>query len=240
MSININGVLLVGGKKLKASVLATKQDTHTWMILSVRAEQAYGSTPFAADTVMSQSGGVDFEDLASLKKADGNMDITALAAEREFREEAPGYELVPGTLEKVGEPYETSEDHVIFFRAQAQKVSSATSIDTVKSKAQQEIKDDVFLLNVSEFIQKYQLDTCDFSNEEDRSYVMQSLLDVASGQGVIDKHSNPSKPNEERWDDYSNSYNVKYMVDYIREIIQTPSQGEARKVQPTYTPLPIE
>jgi hypothetical protein len=213
LSINKDGVLLIGKKKLKASVVATEKGTNTW-ILSRRAKHATfaGGTHavYAGGTVMSQSGCVDFADLASLKWG-GNMDITAIAVEREFREEAPGYELVSDTLQSV-ESRTTSHDHVRFFRASAQEVSSPARIETVPPELQETTG--VFLLDVPAFIEKYHLDLSNFSAEEHRIAVKQWILEEAKIAGLT----------QGQRDDYFSSYNVERMIDDIGETIKTLSK----------------
>ena len=225
LSINRDGVLQVGDKRLKASVLATEEGTHTW-ILSVRAKQAYGKPLFAAETVMSQSGGVDFEDLIGLTR--GNKNITALAAAREFREEAPGYDLVPDTLQRVRSPEtSTDKDHVIFFRAHAREAPSSARSDIVKPEVQETTG--IFRLDVLALIKKYQLDEYNFFDQDDRSRVMEAILDEASNQRAI------VKLNEPRKHDYFASYNVRHMVDDIGDTIKTLSgKVQWKFVPPTF------
>ncbi|HMH09094.1 MAG TPA: hypothetical protein VK553_00165, partial [Candidatus Nitrosopolaris rasttigaisensis] len=217
-----HGVLRIGEQKLKSSVLASVGNTHTW-IFSIRKRYAYNHELFAGDTPMQQSGGVDFEDLGKLKK-DNKVDIFAIAIEREFREEAQGYELIPNTIQKDDQEVDpnTSTDHVVFFRAEAQQLSGPVPLFSPQSRETR----GTFLVDIPEFIKKYQIDQCDFSDETDKtdhSKVMEAMLSEASKRKCI---TYPKEGEPRRHQFMTMSYNVKHTVDSIVKIVKAEREKE--------------
>ncbi len=158
---------------------------------------------------MPQPGGVPFEYFADLTNNSNN--IAHLAVARKFRQKAPGYELVPETLMQKFDPHKTPAEQVVLFRADAKKVTSSESTRGV------------FPLDVAALIREYHLNLRNFSDKEESLRVMQSIFDKASKQHAINRLTNL---NEERWHDYSISYNVRQqMLDHI--VATLPKKGSS-------------
>jgi hypothetical protein len=92
--------LRIDGKLQKAFVTASPEEMPDVLILPVKAEIAYGSVAFAGGTPMLPGGTAGIEDIIGIEK--GNMNVLAIAARREFKEETrEKYQLVKETLKYV-------------------------------------------------------------------------------------------------------------------------------------------
>jgi hypothetical protein len=196
------GNLRLDGKKLKSSVLASQVGAPHRLILSIRNAQAYERRLFASRTAMQQSGNVDFEDLRRLEPNDRN--VAKRAIEREFGEEAIGYELKPGTI-RLSEIKYTYNECVVIFDAEATESENPVTISENMETT------GVRILDIGDLIKNNKFDI-NFSNEK----VKRALLEIARKE--FDEQ-NPEDQEQSRREYYA-SYNVDYMVGRIRKVIE--------------------
>ncbi len=220
------GDLLMGGKKLKGSVIASRKGYPYEWILSKRGSR---EGLFTRGLVMPQSGSGNLEDLSKLKK-DGSVDIFAVIAAREFAEEArefakeaKGFEIVSGTL-KIVKDIERGGEYVRFFTAEAEETS--TIIDT---KGNGETIG-TWSLDVMKLIKENKLDTeYDFLHNrgENRLKIKIYILEAALKEGVIDRLPIEADP---AWEEYFiKSYDVDHMVSRIEgHIIEVRRQARRK------------
>jgi len=210
------GRLIIDGKKQKAFVTASLEEMSDVLILPVKAEMAYGSAVFAGGTPMLPGGTAGIEDLGGIEK--DNMNILAIAAEREFKEETQGkYQLVRGTLKYVTEISRIRED-ACFFEAKAKPTT--TVIDT---QACAETKDTV-LLNIMDVIRENKLDM--YCIPSRREFTMkQAILKEAQRQRpdliakVPEKEADfrDGPEGEPQWRQYVTAYCTDHLVDYMKK-----------------------
>jgi hypothetical protein len=204
------GSLLLDGKKLKSSVLASQVGApHRW-ILAIRNAQAFGRRLFASKTAMQPSGNVDFADLRKLRR--NNMNVAKIAIEREFGEEAIGYELEPETIQFSTIIY-TPNECVVVFDAKAKESGKPVTISENMETT------DVLILDIRELIKNNNINDINFSDRK----VKRALLGLTREE--FDKQ-NPEDQDLSRRE-YDGSYNVRYMVGRIREVLE----GDRRSVQ---------
>ncbi|HMH09200.1 MAG TPA: hypothetical protein VK553_00695 [Candidatus Nitrosopolaris rasttigaisensis] len=215
LRLSIHGDLLLDGKKLKGSVIASRSGRPYELILSIRGKWAFGS-----GTVMPQSGSGIFEDLRGLKK-DGNRDICAEIAKREFAEEASGFEIVPETLYPYKYPdkdEKRKEAYIKFFKAEAKKIGPEKTITDTKEYAETV---GTWTLDIMKMIEENQLDTnydFHYKNEQSRFRAKKCILEAALKEGAIDEMLSESDP---QWRQYFiDSYDVNKTVNYIEECIK--------------------
>ena len=209
--------MIVEGRKLKGSIIASERGDPYTLILSIRSPEL----AFAPNTVMQQSGSVDFKDLAALLGEDVNIttlrkgvDILPRAITREFEEEAPGYKITPGTIQRVEDKYESKTDHMVFFRAEAVKIDNIVRIDDNSFRETV----GTFDLNIINLIEDYNINIIHFLNYEARLTVKKAILEKAVQQGAIKKVPKRGTP---QWNNYfEDSYNVNSLVQYIREVVR--------------------
>jgi hypothetical protein len=217
LKFNRYGDLIVEGRKVKGSIIASERGDPYTLILSIRSPEL----AFAPNTVMQQSGSVDFKDLGKLEKG-GNMDIATIAIAREFEEEAPGYKVVPETLQRV-ESRSTPTEQVVFFEAKAvldQKVEN-TIIDDKHFRE----TTGTFPLNVIKLIKDNNFNDTNFSNDKGRLAVKRAILGEAVQKRVIKRVPERGDPQWERY--FIDSYNVDSMVDSIGKVVK-----EIKRLEP--------
>ena len=212
------GRLKIDRKKQKSFVMVSPEEMPDVLILPVKAEMAYGSAAFAGGTPMLPGGTAGIEDLRDIKN--NHMNILAIAAEREFKEETQGkYQLVEGTLKYVTGISRMRED-ACFFEAKAKPTT--TVIDT---QACAETKDTV-LLNIMDVIRENKLDT--YCIPSRREFTMkQAILKEAQRQRpdliakVPEKEADfrDGPEGEPQWRQYFTAYCTDHLVDYMKKRI---------------------
>ncbi len=223
LKLSPRGELFMGKQKLKGSVIASRKGDPDEWILSRRGSQ---EGLFAAGMVMQQSGSGKLEDLGKLKK-DGSVNIFTVIAGREFAEEAPGFEIVSGTLKKDKDEIER-EVYIRFFRAEAEKAKT-----TIDIKGNDETIG-TWSLDIMKLIKENKLDTdYDFLHNrgKNRLKIKEMILRAALEKGAISRFPTKADP---AWEEYFiESYDVNHMVNRIEERIgeiRTQARRQARKI----------
>jgi hypothetical protein len=218
--------LICGTRELAPRVRPTKRE-HSWKKLSCKAmtdrpDVDHLANAGAASQRIAACPGKSSKPLpvGSLPKPSGQktypgkVDILPRAITREFEEEAPGYKIIPGTIQRVEDEYRSKTDHMVFFRAEAIKMDNIVKIDD--NSFRETIG--TFELNITNLIEDYEIDINHFWKDEGKLTVKQAILEEAVKQGVIKEVPKRDNP---QWDNYfRHSYNVKSLVQRIREVVR--------------------
>lgn len=240
VEFDLFGRLKINGKKQKAFVVASLVGKPDELILPVKAEMAYGSAAFAGGTPMLPGGTAGIEDLGGLEK--GNMNILAIAVEREFKEETRGnYQLVRGTLKSRGQISAIRED-ALFFEAGAEPIHTVADVkgnaeptNTITTMENSETKG-VVLLNIQEMVKEHQLSEKYISPSRIELTIKHVLpkevqrLDPQLITGTVPQKQEDFRDSSQggpQWEQYFTAYCTGHLVDYILKRI--PAFGKQKQ-----------